>query len=128
MEKPASRRPPLWLTALATFTGNLFLVVGSAILALVTLLVSWIPPRGAFYLWILAVLLSMLACLYLTAAHDPRRYSAIIAVAIGGRAVGAAALAAAALVGPDLGGLFPLAAADLAFSVVHAGSWWPIRS
>ena len=46
-------------------------------------------PRGAFYLWILATLLAMLAVLYLAAAHDPRRYSAIIAVAIGGRVVGA---------------------------------------
>jgi hypothetical protein len=85
-------------------------------------------PRGAFYLWILATLLTMLAVLYLAAARDPRRYSAIIAVAIGGRALGAAAFAAAALRGPDLGGLLPLAAADLAFSTVHAGSWWPIRS
>jgi hypothetical protein len=85
-------------------------------------------PRGAFYLWILATLLTMLAVLYLAAARDPRRYSAIIAVAIGGRALGAAAFAAAALRGPDLGGLLPLAAADLAFSVVHAASWWPIRS
>jgi hypothetical protein len=85
-------------------------------------------PRGAFYLWLLATLLAMLAALYLAAARDPRRYSAIIAVAIGGRALGAAAFAAAALRGPDLGGLLPLAAADLAFSAVHAASWWPIRS
>jgi hypothetical protein len=85
-------------------------------------------PRGAFYLWLLATLLAMLACLYLAAAHDPRRYSAIIAVAIGGRLMGAAALGAAALAGPDLGGLLPLAAADFAFGAVHAGSWWPIRS
>src|ERR1700710_3295799 len=49
-------------------------------------------PRGAFYLWILATLLAMLALLYLAAAHDPRRYSAIIAVAIGGRLAGAPAV------------------------------------
>jgi hypothetical protein len=85
-------------------------------------------PRGAFYLWILAALLTMLAVLYLAAAYDPRRYSAIIAVAIGGRALGALVFAIAALRGPDLGGLVPLAATDLAFSVVHAASWWPIRS
>ncbi|HEX9943813.1 MAG TPA: hypothetical protein VGG03_17510 [Thermoanaerobaculia bacterium] len=85
-------------------------------------------PQGAFYLWILATLLTMLAVLYLAAAHDPRRYSAIIAVAIAGRALGAAVFAAGALRGPDLGGLIPLAAADLAFSVAHAASWWPIRS
>jgi 1-acyl-sn-glycerol-3-phosphate acyltransferase len=60
MEKPASRRPPLWLTALATFTGNLFLVVGSGILALVTLLVSWIPPRGN---WSFAVMRIWSSCL-----------------------------------------------------------------
>src|SRR3954464_4830709 len=85
-------------------------------------------PRGAFYLWILATLLAMLALLYLAAAYDPRRYSAIIAVAIGGRALGAAGLAVAALTGSGLGGLVPLAVADLAFSVLHAASWWPIRS
>lgn len=85
-------------------------------------------PEGAFYLWILATLLAMLALLYLAAAHDPRRYSAIIAVAIGGRALGAGVFALAALSHPGLGGLFLLAAADLAFSAVHAVSWWPIRS
>ena len=41
MEKPA----PL-LTVLATFTGNLFLVLGSFILSILATLVSWIPPRG----------------------------------------------------------------------------------
>jgi hypothetical protein len=85
-------------------------------------------PEGRFYLWIMATLLLMLAALYLAAAHDPRRYSAIVAVAIGGRALGAAAFAAAALTGSGLGGLVLLAAADLAFGVLHAASWWPIRS
>ena len=85
-------------------------------------------PQGAFYLWILATVLAMLAALYLTAARDPRRYSAIIAVAIAGRTLGAAVLMAAFLRGPDLGGLLPLAAADFAFGAVHAASWWPIRS
>jgi hypothetical protein len=85
-------------------------------------------PRGAFYLWILATLLGMLALLYLAAAHDPRRYSAIIAVAIGGRVVGALAFTVAALLGPDLHGLYPLAAADFAFGAVHAAAWLPIRS
>lgn len=85
-------------------------------------------PEGRFYLWILATLLTMLAGLYLAAARDPRRYSAIIGIAIGGRALGAFALALAALTGNGLGGLIPLAVADLTFSVVHAGSWFPIRS
>lgn len=54
MANPApSHRPPLWLTALATFTGNLFLVLETTILAVVTLLVAWIPPRGA---WSFAVM------------------------------------------------------------------------
>jgi hypothetical protein len=85
-------------------------------------------PRGAFYLWILATLLAMLAMLYLAAAHDPRRYSAIIVVAIGGRTLGALAFLLAAFLGPDLAGLLPLAAADLAFGAVHAVAWLPIRS
>jgi hypothetical protein len=85
-------------------------------------------PRGAFYLWILATLLTMLALLYLAAAYDPRRYSAIIAVAAGGRVLGALAFACAALLGPDLNGLAPLAVADFAFGAVHAAAWLPIRS
>ncbi len=48
-------RPPLWLTALATFTGNLFLLVGSTLLAVVTLLVAWIPPRGTWSFAIMRV-------------------------------------------------------------------------
>jgi 1-acyl-sn-glycerol-3-phosphate acyltransferase len=35
-------------TALATFTGNLFLVLGSLILGTLATLVSWIPPRGSW--------------------------------------------------------------------------------
>jgi 1-acyl-sn-glycerol-3-phosphate acyltransferase len=41
-------RPPAWLTALATSTGNLFLVIGSAILAVLAIVVSWLPPRGSW--------------------------------------------------------------------------------
>jgi hypothetical protein len=75
-------------------------------------------PGAAFYLWTLATLLAMLAVLYLLAAHDPRRYSGVIAVAIGGRTVGALAFAWAALREPGLArGLLPLAAAF----------WAPIR-
>jgi len=85
-------------------------------------------PRGAFYLWILATLLAMLAFLYLAAAYDPRRYSVILVVAIGGRIVGSLAFVIAALTGPDLRGLLPLAAADFAFGAAHAAAWLPIRS
>jgi hypothetical protein len=85
-------------------------------------------PEGAFYLWILAVLLAMLAALYLVAARDPRRYSGIIAVAIAGRVLGGLVLLAAALLGPGLPGLYPMAAADFAFGLAHAVFWLPIRS
>jgi 1-acyl-sn-glycerol-3-phosphate acyltransferase len=41
MERPAPA-----LTVLATFTGNLFLVLGSFILSVLATLLSWVPPRG----------------------------------------------------------------------------------
>jgi hypothetical protein len=85
-------------------------------------------PEGAFYLWVLAVLLAMLAALYLLAARDTRRYSGIVAIAIGGRLLGGLALGIAALRGPGLEGLYPLAAADAAFGLAHAAFWWPLRS
>lgn len=84
-------------------------------------------PGEAFYLWLMAILLSMLAALYLLAAHDPRRYSGIIAVAVGGRLLGAVAFALAAQGRPDLGGLYPLAGADLALAASHAICWWRLR-
>ncbi|HYG61271.1 MAG TPA: hypothetical protein VEL74_01710 [Thermoanaerobaculia bacterium] len=84
------------------------------------------PPEGTFYLWILAVVLAMLAALYLLAARDPRRYSGIIAVAMGGRILGGLVLLAAALRG--LPGLYPMAVADLVFGLAHAAFWLPIRS
>jgi hypothetical protein len=84
------------------------------------------PPDGMFYLWVMAVLLTMLAALYLVAARDPRRYSGIIAVAMGGRLLGGLVLLAAALRG--LPGLYPMAAADLVFGLAHALFWLPIRT
>jgi hypothetical protein len=84
-------------------------------------------PEGSFYLWILAVLLIMLGMLYLVAARDPRRYSGIIAVAIGGRTLGGLVLLAAAL-HAGLPGLYPMAVGDLAFGIAHAAFWWPVRS
>lgn len=85
-------------------------------------------PAAAFYLWLIAVLLAMLAGMYLLAAKDPRRYSGVIAVAILGRTAGAAALAAAAWTHPEWSGLYPLAAGDLAFALIHTVSWLPLRS
>ena len=80
-------------------------------------------PGERFYLWLLAVLLAMLAVLYLVAAEDPRRYSAVVVVAALGRCAGAAALALGTLGRPELAGLWPLAAADLAFGVAHGLLW-----
>lgn len=85
-------------------------------------------PEGAFYLWVLAVLLAMAAAFYLLAARDTRRYSGIVAVAIAGRLLGGLVLAIAAWRGPGLDGLIPLAVADAAFGISHAAFWWPLRS
>jgi 1-acyl-sn-glycerol-3-phosphate acyltransferase len=52
-DAPNPKPPPPWLTALATFTGNLYLFLASCILAAVTILVSWVPPRGR---WSFAVM------------------------------------------------------------------------
>lgn len=78
-------------------------------------------------LWLLASLLVPLGVLDFLAARDPRRYSGIIVVAIGGRLLGAAALGAGAIHRPELGGLWGLAAVDLALAVLIAGSWIPLR-
>ncbi|HVT57664.1 MAG TPA: hypothetical protein VHR45_04620 [Thermoanaerobaculia bacterium] len=80
-------------------------------------------PRGVFYLWIMALLLLMLAALYLLAAHDTRRYSGVVVVAVCGRIAGGLAFLAAAWRVPGLGGLYPLAAADLGLGLAHAAFW-----
>jgi 1-acyl-sn-glycerol-3-phosphate acyltransferase len=41
-------RPTPFTTALFTFSGNLFLVCGSFVLSILSILVSWIPPRTAW--------------------------------------------------------------------------------
>ena len=85
-------------------------------------------PEGAFYLWIFAVVLLMLASLYLLAARDTRRYSGIVAIAIGGRILGGLVLLLAALRPQGVPGLVTMAAADLGFGIAHAVFWLPIRS
>jgi hypothetical protein len=87
-----------------------------------------LPLAPDFYLSILAVLLLMLAALYTFAARDTRRYSGIVPVAIAGRLAGGLLLLAAAWGHADLGGLYPLAAADLGFGLLHAAFWLPVRS
>jgi len=84
-------------------------------------------PGAPFYLHLLAVLLTMLAALYLLAARDPRRYSGVVAVAVAGRLAGAVVFALAAAGGSALGGLWFVAAADAAFGFSHAAFWWPLR-
>src|ERR1700730_13836155 len=50
---PGTRGPATFLSkALATVAGNLYLVVASLVLAVATIAVSWMPPRGR---WALAV-------------------------------------------------------------------------
>lgn len=85
-------------------------------------------PEGVFYLWIIAVVLLMLSAMYLLAARDTRRYSGIVAVAIGGRILGGLVLFYAALRPAGVPGLVPMAAADLGFGIAHAAFWLPIRS
>jgi hypothetical protein len=85
-------------------------------------------PAGAFYLWVMATLLCMLAAVYILAARDTRRYSGIVVVAIAGRIAGGLLMTLAAIRGPDLAGLWPLAAADLGFGLAHAMLWLPIRT
>jgi hypothetical protein len=80
-------------------------------------------PAGAFYLWIMAVLLLMLAALYLLAAVDPDRYAGVLAVAVAGRLLGGLAFLIAAARSPGLAGLYPLAGADLALGITHAAAW-----
>lgn len=85
-------------------------------------------PGETFYLWLMAILLAMLAALYLLAAQDPRRYGGVIAVAIAGRFAGSLAFLLAAVGRPDLSGLYALAGADLVFAIAHAVFWAPVRS
>jgi hypothetical protein len=84
-------------------------------------------PEAAFYLWVMAVLLLMLAALYLLAAQDIRRYSGIAGVAGAGRILGGLSLLAA-WHHTGLAGLLPLAGADLALGLAHAALWWPVRT
>jgi hypothetical protein len=84
-------------------------------------------PGERFFLQVLAVLLAMLGALYLAAARDPRRLSAVIAIAIAGRLAGAAVLALNAGGRPDLANLWWLAAADGVLGIAHAAAWLPLR-
>lgn len=133
MDLLASRRPrhpsPLRLSLVlgAAYDAGFALLMIAAPRPTARLLRLPLPPlpQGAFYLWIMAVLLLMLAALYLLAARDLGRNGGIVAVAAAGRLVGGLALLAAAAGHPGLAGLYPLAAADLAFGLAHAACWGP---
>ena len=98
---------------------------GGAVLAprLVEKALGTTLPEQPIYSWLLAILATMLSVLYLVAAEDPRRYSAVVVVAIAGRFAAAAAFALAALSDPALGGLWPPAAIDLGFGFAHTFFW-----
>lgn len=119
------------------FVLRLSLIVGAfydLVFALLMVLAPRLParlldlplPGAPFYLWVMAVLLLMLAAIYVLTAWDPICYRGAIVVAIVGRLLGGVTLAFGA-VHLALPGLWVLALADLAFGLVHATCWWPIR-
>lgn len=124
---PASLRASLALGALYDAAFAVLMVTAPGLPASLLRLPLPPLPEGAFYLWILAVLLLMLASLYLLAAGDPGRNGGIVAVAAAGRIAGGLVFCAAAWGHPGLMGLYPLAAADLGFGLAHAACWWPVR-
>ena len=113
---PRLLRWSLWLGALYDGVFALAMLVAPGLPAR---LLHLPLPGEPFYLWLIAILLLMLGALYVVAATDPRRYDAIVAVAIAGRLAGAVAFAAAALAKPALGGLWVCCAGDAAFGLAH---------
>lgn len=109
--------------------------VYDAVLALLLALAPELPlgmlglplPAPDFYLVILTVLVAMAAALYLLAAYDPMGYAGNVLVAIAGRTAAGVFMIVAAVDRADLQGLYLLGAVDLAFGIVHAAAWWPIR-
>ncbi len=53
------RSAPAWTKIFATFTGNLFLALGSILLGSLAILGSWVPPRGQ-WVFVMARLWSLL--------------------------------------------------------------------
>jgi len=76
-------------------------------------------PGEAFYLRVLAVLLTIAGAVYLVAARDPRRQRALVGIAIAGRCAGFVVMAGSAIGRPELAGLWVPALGDLAFSLLH---------
>lgn len=84
-------------------------------------------PDNSFYLWVPAVLFASLGIVYLVASSDVRRFSPIIAVAIGSHLALALALFAAAQQ-PGATHMIRLAGVELLLGLGHLVFWWPIRS
>lgn len=135
-QRPAATPLPRygrWLSLLrgSLVAGALYDLVFAALMLLAPGLperLLGIPQPGeAFYLWLMAVFLTMLAGFYLLAAYDPVAYRGNIVIGIVGRLAGAVVLGLGALSDPMLGGLWLLAAGDLTFAIFHAICWWPIR-
>lgn len=120
-------RGALGLSGLLNLIAALLVVVSPAVFAELAGAPLEAFRAEAFLLWLLAALLVPLGILYIVAARDPRRYSGIIVVAIGGRLLGALALGAGAVHRPELDGLWVFAAVDLALALLIAGSWIPLR-
>lgn len=76
-------------------------------------------PGPKFYVPLLAVLLTMLASLYLAASYDLRRLWVVPWVAGVGRLAGALVFATAALRDPTLQSLWLLATVDAGFGIAH---------
>lgn len=121
----------LRLLKISLVAGALYDLIFAAMMVgapgLATRFLDLAPPQERYFLWLIAVFLTMLALFYLAAAYDPSSYGFNILIAIFGRLLGAAALYAGSIGRPDLWGLVPLAAADLGFGVAHAALWLPIR-
>jgi hypothetical protein len=76
-------------------------------------------PGAGFYGKLIAVLLTIVAAVYLVAARDPERSRPLVVIAIGGRLLGFAVLAGSTFGHPELGGLWAPALVDLGFGVAH---------
>ena len=84
-------------------------------------------PEQPLYLWLLPVLLVAMGIVYLLAAGDTRRFSPMIAVAIGVQLALALVLFAAAR-SPESTRLLRLAGVELLIGLALLLFWWPLRS
>ena len=84
-------------------------------------------PEQPLYLWLPSLLLVALGTVHLLAAGDTRRFSPMIAVAIGVQLALALAFFAAAR-SPESTRLLRLSGAELLVGLGLLLFWWPIRS